>query len=475
MTLADLLAAVAPSLGMEGAERVPIGRVCIDSRQAEAGDLFVALKGERTDGHAFVGAAFAAGAHVALVGRPVTDAAVVDTVGGSWPADLAKPIQVVVPDPLLALQQVARARRLSRPDVQVIAVTGSVGKTTTKESIAHVLAQGYSTLKSRGNRNNEIGLPLTLTRLTDDHTHVVLEMGMYDLGEIAQLCEISLPRVGVVTNVRPVHLEKLGTIERIAQAKAELVRALPRDGIAFLNGDDPLVRQMGKVSQAQVANFGLHSDNVLRAESIRSEGLAGIRFTVRVERQGGIGLAATRRTLRLPCLGEHAVYAALPAIGIGLIAGLSWAQIQEGLVAQDHGLRLVPKQGAQGITLLDDTYNASPSATVAALNVLAGLPGRHVAVLGDMLELGAFEQDGHVQVGRHCAQTVDLLIAVGQRARLIAGSAQEAGMSGPAVHSVADSEAATDLLARELQGGDVVLVKGSRSMHMEEIIEAFEE
>ena len=271
-TLADLLATLAPDLAAPGAEQVSVGGVCIDSRQVKAGDLFVALAGERTDGHAYVQAAFQAGAHVALVARPVADGGVVDTLARTMPAAWRKPLQLVVADPLAALQELARARRLARPDLQVVAVTGSVGKTTTKEAIGHVLSQGFTTLKSEGNYNNESGLPLTLMGLAPAHTHVVLEMGMYDLGEIALLCRLAEPNVGVVTNVGPVHLERLGTIERIAQAKAELVAALPADGLALLNGDDPLVSRMTGQTRARVVKYGLDGDNVLRAESVRSEG-----------------------------------------------------------------------------------------------------------------------------------------------------------------------------------------------------------
>ena len=255
LNLADLMAELAPSWQVEGAQQIPIRHVCIDSRQAGCGALFVALRGERSDGHEYVGAAFQAGATVALVERPTAEAAVIDTVQRCAPASVEAPVMVVVPDALQALQLVARGLRLARPDLRVVGVTGSVGKTTTKEAIAFVLAQHYRTLKNAGNFNNEIGLPLTLMQL-DDHQYAVLEMGMYTLGEIRTLCALAQPQIGVVTNVGPVHLERLGSVERVADAKAELVEALPEDGVAVLNGDDPLVRGMRARTRASAVTRG---------------------------------------------------------------------------------------------------------------------------------------------------------------------------------------------------------------------------
>ncbi|MCD6518923.1 MAG: UDP-N-acetylmuramoyl-tripeptide--D-alanyl-D-alanine ligase, partial [Anaerolineae bacterium] len=386
---------------------------------------------------------------------------------------LVPPVAVVVRDPLASLQRFARVRREAARGLRVVGVTGSVGKTTAKELIATVLEQRYRVLKSWGNYNNEIGLPLTLMDLEPSHQYAVLEMGMYAQGEIAQLCEIAQPQIGVVMNVEPVHLERLGSIERIAEAKAELVEALPRDGVAVLNGDDPRVRAMASKCMGEVVTFGLGPENDLWAEKVMSKGLEGVRFLARAaSRFAGRGGA---KELRLRMLGRHVVMPALAAAAVGLLEGLSWEEIAQGLEKVGYGLRLVPKRGKNGILLLDDTYNASPPSTIAALEAMAELPGRHIAVLGDMLELGTWERRGHREVGKRCAHLVDVLIAVGERARWIAEGALEADMPSGSVHWVKTNKDATILLEEIMRSGDNVLIKGSRGMAMEEIVEAWEE
>ena len=495
MTLADIVAALAPGLVVSGAEGVPVSGVCVDSRQATPGCLFVALRGERSDGHAYVGEAYARGATVALVERPVEGATLVDTVRGSAGGPLGAPsatsaakVAVIVPDALQGLQRLAQARRLAQSDLRVIGVTGSLGKTTTKEAIAAVLAQRYTTLKSPGNYNNEIGLPLTLMALEPEHQRAVLEMGMYALGEIAALCRLARPQVGVVTHVLPVHLERLGSIECVAQAKAELIEALPEGGLAVLNGDDPRVRAMAGlalVRGGRVVTFGLEADNTVRAVEIQDHGLAGVSFVAQVASErwpleprrglGGMYCIPLRHELVLATLGQHMVRAALAAVSVGLAEGLDWPEIQHGLTAQGQGVRLVSVRGPNGSTLLDDSYNASPTSTVAALGFLASLPGRHLAVLGDMLELGAGEEDGHRAVGRCAAQGVEVLLTVGQRARLIAAEAIRGGLPETQVHVMDDNASASDYLAGILREGDILLVKGSRGMAMEAIVRALED
>jgi len=475
LTLAELLADLQPALRVEGAERVPVGEVCIDSRQAGPDCLFVALRGENTDGHLYVRDAFDAGAVVALVERPVAGAASIDTVRGTAPRTLTVPVAVVVGDSLAALQRLAQARRLARPGLRVIGITGSIGKTTTKEAVAAALSQRYATLRSAGNYNSEIGLPLTLMNLQAQHERAVLEMGMYDLGEIALLCRIARPQVGVVTNVGPAHLERLGTIERIAQAKAELVEALPSDGVAVLNGDDARVRAMGQRTDARVITFGLGCGNSVWADDISSCGLEGVRFQAHLAQEAFVGIEPRSRSLKLATLGRHTVHAGLAAVAVALLEGLTWEEVEQGLLAQGYGLRLVPKRGMRGATLLDDTYNASPASVGAALDVLAELPGRRVAALGDMRELGSYEARAHREVGRRCAQVVDVLVTVGRGGRLIAEAALEAGLALSAVHAVADNRAAVEVLSALLREGDGVLVKGSRSMAMGAIVSALEE
>ncbi len=459
----------------EGTQHIVVRQTCIDSRQATAESLFVALKGERTDGHAYVANAFSAGASLALVERPIAGYAMLDATRQSAPEPLSPPLTVLVPNTLAALQRIAHGRRAARPDLRVAAVTGSVGKTTTKEIVAAVLARRYRVLKSAGNLNNEIGLPLTLLSLEAEHQCAVLEMGMYDLGEIAALCRIAEPQIGVVTNVGPTHLERLGTIERIAQAKAELAQSLPDDGVAVLNGDDARVRAMQRQTRARVVTYGLFDDNTVYADDIVAEGLDGAHFTARVNLSAGFAVEAVSPPLRLRMLGQHAIWAALPAIAVGLVEGLSWDEIARGLWEAGQGLRLMPKRGLGGVVLLDDCYNASPASNAAALDVLAQLPGRHVAVLGDMYELGAMEAEGHRQVGRACAKAADVLVTVGERARLIAEGAREGGLAAGVIHSVADNASAIALLRELCAPGDAVLIKGSRGMAMEAIVNALEE
>jgi len=470
------------------AERLPGGAVLraeirsavIDSRLASPGCLFIALPGERHDGHDFIADAVAKGAVAVIAQRapgiPCTALAMGDqpAVPDRWEPGL--PVCFVVPDSLAALQQVAAYWRRQH-EVRVIGITGSVGKTTTKEVVAAVLSQRYHTLKSEGNYNNEIGLPLTLLHLTAQHERVVLEMGMYDLGEITRLAEISLPQVGIVTNVGPTHLERLGTMERIAQAKTELPRALPaadRGGVAILNADDPLVRLMAEETQARAFTYGLARSADLWADGIVSEGLEGIRLRLH---HGEESIHA-----RLPMLGRHSVHTALRAAAAGLIEGLSWGEIVAGLRDQSAQLRLVAVPGPAGSTILDDTYNSSPASCVAALTLLNELAGserggRKIAVLGDMYELGAYEAEAHKLVGRRARDVADLLVTVGCLGRTIGEEAVKAGMPADAVHAVeSNAEAVEQLLAliEPAPGGDVILVKGSRGLAMEEIVTALQ-
>jgi len=356
----------------------------------------------------------------------------------------------------------------------VVGVTGSVGKTTTKEAIASVLGQKYCVLKSEGNHNNEIGLPLTLMSLDDRHSHAVLEMGMYDLGEIALLCRIARPDVGVVTNVLPIHLERLGTIEKIAEAKSELPAALVSGGVAVLNGDDQRVAAMPLEEGVTRLLCGLGENNHVRAIEIENLGLEGVRFTARVSGLQDLAVEDAEYKLQTSTIGRHTVNAALLAVAVGFVEGLSWEQIAAGLLAQGHGLRLVPRTGRDGVRILDDSYNASPASVKAALDVLAEMPGRRVAVLGDMLELGALEETGHRQVGKHCFGRVDYLVAVGSRARLLAEAAIGAGLPTNQVQQVASAVEAVQALADVVQTGDVVLVKGSHSVGLEICVEALE-
>lgn len=452
----------------------PLQDVVVDSREAVEGSLFVALPGEHTDGHRFVGDAFARGALLALVHRPVqVGAALIDATRPLQPdVELQLPVCFLVQNTLTALQTLAAYWRNQHQHCRIVGITGSVGKTTTKELIAAVLRQRYCTLSSPENYNNEIGLPLSVLRLDAGVEWLAQEIAMYDLGEIALLARIARPEVGVVTNVGPTHLERLGSMERIAQAKSELLQALPAHGLALLNGDDPRVRAMAELTPARkVLFYGLQPRNDLWADEVHTHGLDGLSLSMHFQ---GEMVQAT-----LPVLGRHSVYRVLAAAGVGLHAGLTWEQVIAGLQDRSARVRLFVLPGIRGTTILDDTYNASPASTVAALDLLAdgvvvapraSRMGRKVAVLGGMLELGSFEQEGHRLVGRRAAETVSLLVTVGPLGRLIAAEALACGLPESSVHAVDDNDQAVQVLKRILGEGDVVLVKGSRGIAMENIV-----
>jgi len=453
----------------------PIAGAYMDSREAVEGGLFFALRGEQQDGHTFISEVLTRGCRVVVAERaPESGCTVVDTRDRQIFREQAgrllslqpvqqTPVCLLVPDSLGALQQLADFWR-TRHIVRVIAVTGSVGKTTTKEMLAAVLSQRYQVLKSERSVNTATGLPLALLRLTSAHERAVLEIGGgYELGEIAQLARIARPQVGVVTNVGPTHLERMGTIERIALNKAELVETLPEDGVAVLNADDPLVRAMASKAQGRVFSYGLTPDADLWANEIESRGLEGLRFRFHY----GEEVVYARVSL----LGRHSVHTALRAAAVGLIEGLSWQEIMDGLRGATQ-LRLVVVPGLNGSTLLDDTYNSSPASAIAALNLLDELDGRKITVLGDMLELGSYEEEGHRKVGRRAMDVVELLVTVGPRGRIIAQEALDLGMDPGAVHIVEDNEAAIAYLRQVIVPGDAVLVKGSRGMTMEQIVSA---
>lgn len=463
LTLGDIIQATigTDTGGMPGGDR-PIRDVAIDSRQAGPDCLFVGLKGETVDGSDFADDAIAKGAAAVIVSRAPARAAQVCTPGTA-PAAITPPIAIVVPDTLWTLQELAAYWR-RRVNVRVVGVTGSVGKTVTKELTASILSRRYATLRNEGNLNNEIGLPLTLLKVTPKTEYAVLEMGMYALGEIARLAEIARPSVGVVTNVEPVHLERLGSIERIAQAKAELVQALPADGVAILNGDDPRVRAMATLTKARLFTYGLSPDCDLYATDVESQGLEGIRFRLHYR---GDAIHA-----RAALLGTHSAHTALAATAVALNEGLSWQEIMAGLMDVSAQLRLIATPAIRGALLLDDTYNASPKSTIAALNLLAELKGRRIAVLGDMLELGALEDEGHRKVARRAIEVVSRLIAVGRRGRIIGEEALACGMSPEDVVIVENNAQAIGILSDWIQEGDIILVKGSRGMHMEDIVQA---
>jgi UDP-N-acetylmuramoyl-tripeptide--D-alanyl-D-alanine ligase len=427
-----------------------VRHAAVDSRLVEPGFLFVALPGERTDGHEHLDHAIARGAAAILVTRPIAATAADVTV-------------IRVADGLEALAAVATGwRRRFHP--VVIGVTGSIAKTSTKEAVAAVVGRRFTTLRSKGNRNNEVGLPLTVLDLGPEHEALVVEMGMYVGGEIADLARIARPSIGVVTAVQAVHLSRIGTLEAIEQAKGELLEALPPDGMAILNADDPIVRRMGARTAARALTYGFADDADVGAEDVSSNGLAGMTFTLR--------MPAGRRAARVPTLGRLSVHNALAAAAVGVAAGLTPDEIVDGLAdgwSAPHRVQLVR---AGEVVIIDDTYNASPGSVTAALQVLAELPGRRIAVLGEMLELGEGHEDGHRVVGEAAAQTVDRLVVIGEEASAIADGAISAGLDPSRVVVVPDAEAALDHLRSRLRDGDVVLVKASRGIALESLVDA---
>ncbi len=471
LTLADALEALTNSRPL--ANHI-ITEAAIDSRQVIPGSLFVAIPGEKADGHDFVEAAFRRGASYALIQRDV-DASfrTLDLRGGSI-ADSAdsltldSPLCLRVDNSLSALQQIARFWRRKLTGLRVIGITGSVGKSSTKEMVAEALGQRYRTLKSPGNLNNEIGLPLSILRLGSGYERAVLEMGFYVPGEIAFLCDIAQPSIGIVTNVGTVHAERAGSQEAIFLGKSELVQSLPPapQGTAILNFDDPWVRKMEEKTRARVFFYGLSPEADLWADEIQGLGLDGIRF--RLHYQSEILHA------RVPLIGRHSVHTALRAAAAGLVEGLTWQEIFEGLHQGHTQLRLVAVRSQTGALLLDDTYNASPESMLAALNLLDELDGRKIAVLGDMLELGPYEKQGHEMVGMRAARVADVLLTLGTRARMIAESARRSGLSRSNIHEFEELEPIVAWLESNLSADDTALVKGSHGLHMDRIVAALE-
>ncbi len=437
-----------------------------DSRYIRPGDLFCALPGERVDGHEFVEAAFRAGAVAALVSRPGTDPP---------PAGRAR---LVVPDVLEALGRLARRYR-DRFEVPVIGVTGSVGKTTTKDLIAAALGRAFRVLANPGNLNTDVGLPLTVFRLGPEHELVCLEMAMRGPGEIARLASIARPRTGVLTNIGPVHLETLGSLEAITRAKEELLWALPPDGSAVLNADDPIVAGLAATHRprlARVLTYGLDRPADVSGTVAGPAAAGGVRFRVALSGPARESAGLTDLgEFRIPLLGRHSVLNALAAVAVGLLYGAGPEAMRSGL--DRAGLSAMRQEIIEvgGVRVVNDAYNAGPASMAAALDLLAEMRsaegGRAVAVLGDMLELGGLSDEAHREVGRQAARLgLDHLVAVGPKAALLAEAAVEEGLDPGKVEHLADRRAAAAAALRALVPGDVVLVKGSRGMRLEEVV-----
>ena len=421
----------------------------IDSRSVKPGELFFAVLGERLDGHDFVDDALAKGALAAVVSR--------DRVA-RYATNL--PL-LAVDDPLVALQRLAEAVRLiwGKP---LIGVTGSAGKTTTKEIIAHILSSRHNVLKSHGNLNNHFGLPLQLLKLEPEHDIAVIEMGMSHAGEIAALAKLAQPNCGVVTMVAPVHLEFFGSIADIARAKYELIQSLPPGGIAVLNADDPYVSQFGRDFHGEVVMFALHKTADISARNIQPLEPMGSVFDIVSD--GDIARAA------LPLLGEHNIYNALAGVAVGLHYGVPLQQAAGSLASLSAGDKRGQLLEYDGVTIINDCYNSNPNALDSMVQSLGAMPARRrIVVAGEMLELGRTGEELHRACGRHMAEHgIDVVLGVRGLARFIVEGAASANI---AAEFVVGPELAGEWLKRNVKAGDLVLLKASRGVRLERALD----
>ena len=470
-TLNDILQGNDDTVRLQGASSADIEQVFPaaqhDSRQVRQGDLFIAIKGEHVDGHSFIPAAAQAGAGAVLCTEPSAEA----------PPEF---LQIVVPDVVQALHATARVRTQRQQNTTLIGITGSNGKTSTKDAAASVLSRKAPTLKTYASYNSEIGYPLTLLRLEPGHRYAVLEMGAQWVGELTWLCNtIARPNWAILTNVGAAHLEYFGSQERVAIAKSELVQALPAEGIAILNYDDSNVRSMSEKTQARVLYYGLGEGAHVRGSNISGDTLRGRHFTLSYQDQ------QVDIQLRLP--GEHGVTIALAAAAAGCAAEMSLQDICMALEALSPARgRGEIKPGPNGSTLIDDTYNANRQSIIAITQAMRATHlvdgARRWAVLGDIFELGRYARVEHRLSGEALAGVVDYLVAVGDEARYYVEGAIRASMPAENVYYFdADIEnapeledakhAAADLLKKEVKSDDLVLLKGSRGMHMETMLD----
>ncbi|WP_346354583.1 UDP-N-acetylmuramoyl-tripeptide--D-alanyl-D-alanine ligase [Azotosporobacter soli] len=430
-------------------EEILFSGVCTDTRKIKQGDLYVALQGENFDGHQFAAEAAQKGAAGIIAAKEIT---------------LDIPV-FKVRDTLAALQALAKFHRL-RFSIPVIAITGSNGKTTTKDMVAAALASSYHVLKTQGNFNNEIGLPLTLLQLTQEHQAAVVEMGMRGLGQIRELMRIACPTHGIVTNVGETHMELLGSLEAIAAAKGELVEDLPETATVFLNYDNEYVRQMDVLAKGKVVFYGCDP-----ASDVQALGNTYQNGRTRIDLRTREG----NWQLEIPVVGRHNVYNAMAAVAVAEALGVAKEKIAAGLSSLElSAMRLhVERRGA--FCIINDAYNASPMSMLAALDALKEVSiGRRVAVLGDMLELGEVAAEAHARVGQYAVQSgVEVLIALGPWAKHLAHAAKCDARSVVVYWTESPSEAKA-FLRQTLQAGDTVLLKGSRGMRMEQMMEVFE-
>jgi UDP-N-acetylmuramoyl-tripeptide--D-alanyl-D-alanine ligase len=424
----------------------------IDSRTVQPGDLFFAVKGERLDGHDYVEQALSKGAIAAVVRKDQLQRY-------SKKAGL-----LAVDDTLVALQTLATAVR-KRWGKSGIGITGSMGKTTTKEALAHLLSVRYRVHKTKGNFNNHFGLPLGLLTLEPEYDLAVIEMGMSHAGEIAALAKIALPNEGVVTAVGPVHLEFFNSVADIARAKYELIESLPSGGTAVLNADDEYVSQFGRNFKGKVVMFGLKASADVRAENIESLGTEGTRFELVAQ--------SSRQAVHSPLLGQHNVYNVLAAAAVALEHGITPSEIAVALPSLEPADKRGQVVQLGNITVLNDCYNSSPKALMAAADTLFGVPAkRRIVVAGEMLELGNAGEQLHRECGRYIAgKKLDFLVGVRGLAKPMVEAALEAGMKA---EFVAAPEEAGEWLIRNARDGDAVLLKASRGVKLEKALEIWQ-
>ena len=460
-TLVDLTAGEL----LVGPRTTMVNGIAIDSREIEPGAVFVAFAGESVDGHSFAADALERGARALIVTRD--DVSVREAIETARRSEVAL---VLVADASSAIEALGAWHRM-RLACPVIGITGSTGKTTTKDFLRSVLATRMRVVATSGNRNNELGVPLTVMEAGVETEALVVEMAMRGPGQIEHLCSIARPSAGLVTNVGVSHVEVLGSEEAIASAKSELVRAIPGTGRVFLNGDDGWSDRLAEVAVAAVTRYGLGPSCDVGATAIEvgPDGRPGFVLTCE---QGAADV-------RLPTPGRHNVYNALAAAAVGLYLELSLEDIVAGLEGATFSRwRMETFESATGVTVINDAYNANPTSMRAALSALGDMPtaGRRVAVLGDMAELGSLAELAHFDLGAVVASSpVDVLVVVGERARHIADGARAQGFDPDAIRPCVSAEEASEVLDDVLEPGDTVLVKASRVMGLERVVEGIME
>ena len=451
-TLNEIVKATSAKVYKE--DKKEFSAIVTDTRKISAGVLFVALKGERFNGEDFASEALAKGAAGVVVSEACDEKQLAKCQG----------TVLQVKDTLLAYQLLAKAWREKFPQIPVVAITGSNGKTTTKDLTAAVLSAKGPVLKTQANFNNEIGLPLTLLGLKKEHTAAVVEIGMRGFHQIEALAPIASPQIGIVTNVGETHMELLGSLENIAKAKQELVEAIPAGGTVILNADNKYVAGMRSAAKegVKVMTFGLEQEADVKGEAIHTEGNV-TKFMVTY--------ANERHEYEVNMVGRHNVYNTLAAIAAGFAMGLTPVEVREGLSHLEATKMRFELQQVKEWNVVNDAYNASPMSMTAAINTLSELTkGRKIAVLGDMLELGSVSEEAHLHVGEEVAEHgFTALVTRGEMGEFIAKGAENKGMT--AVYRCASHEDAAEKLHELLQPGDTLLFKGSRGMAMEKIID----